>query len=329
MNTFTDIGQFRNIVKAVKQHHDYHGKDENDSPIYSHDSPYPILKFRGTVKLHGSNGSIVKFKDGHLEYQSRENVLSIDHDNCGFMLAMLNNDVIKLFEGIEFKEHCALFGEFCGGNIQKSVAITQLPKMWVIFAVKIDNIYQDMKNYTHLKMEDKRIFNIMQFPGFEIDIDFNKPEIAQNKLQELTMAVEAQCPIGKYFGVEGIGEGLVWEYINGEERYIFKVKGIKHQNSRVKTLTTVDTETIQNLRDFAEYAVTENRLNQGLDKMRELGIPLDLEHTGDYLRWVYNDVIKEEQDTIVKNQLEVKKLGGFISGKAKIFWMNYLKNLPM
>jgi hypothetical protein len=329
MNSFTDIGQFRNVVKAVKEHHDYKGKDENESPIYIHDIPYPILKFRGTAKLHGTNSAIVKFKDGHYEYESRERILSIKEDNNGFMMAMLNVDVASLFDGIKFEEHCAIFGEWCGKGIQKGMAISNLPKMWVIFAVKIDSVYQDMANYAHLKMEDKRIFNIMQFPGFEIEIDFNTPEIAQNRLQQLTLDVEAQCPIGKYFGVEGIGEGIVWEYVKDKERFIFKVKGEKHQNSKVRTLATVDVEAIQNLRDFAEYAVTENRCKQGLDKMKELGVPLVLEHTGDYLRWIYNDVIKEEQDTIVKNQLEVKKLGGFISAKAKIFWMKYLNDLPL
>jgi RNA ligase len=329
MNSFTDIGQYRNVVKAVKEHHDYKGKDEQGSPIYIHDIPYPTLKFRGTTKLHGTNSAVVKFPDGHYEYESRERVLSIKEDNAGFMLTMLNIDVAKLFEGIEFKEHCAIFGEWAGLGIQKGVAISSLPKMWVIFAVKVDSVYQDMSKYAHLKMEDKRIFNILQFPGFEIEIDFNTPEIAQNRLQQLTEAVEAQCPVGKYFGIDGVGEGIVYEYINGTDRYIFKVKGEKHQNSKVKTLTTVDTEAIKNLRDFAEYAVTDNRCSQGVDKMKELGIPLDLEHTGDYLRWIYNDVIKEEQDTIVKNQLEVKKLGSYISAKAKTYWMKYLNGIPL
>ena len=39
MKKFTEIGQFRNVVKAVKSHHDYQGKDENGDTIYSHNSP--------------------------------------------------------------------------------------------------------------------------------------------------------------------------------------------------------------------------------------------------------------------------------------------------
>ena len=53
MKSFTDIGQFREVIRSVKTHHDYHGKDENGEPIYGHLTPYPTLRFRGTVKLHG------------------------------------------------------------------------------------------------------------------------------------------------------------------------------------------------------------------------------------------------------------------------------------
>lgn len=326
MKKFTDIGQFREVIRAIKSHSDYKGEDENGSPIYRHEAPYPILKFRGTVKLHGTSSAIIKYKDGHLEYQSRERVLEIGADNCCFMLTMsgLKDEVEKLFEGIEFNESCDIYGEWAGKGVQGKVAISELPKIWVIFAVKIDGVYQDMTNYRHLKNEEKRIFNSLQFENYELDIDFNQPEIAQNKLVEYTLKVEEECPVGKHFGVTGVGEGIVWEHLNGTERYIFKVKGVKHQNSKVKKLASVDVEAVNDLKDFVEYAVTENRMQQGIDKMKELGKPMEMSTTGDYLRWVYNDVIKEEEDTIIKNGIDVKKVGSFISNKARIFWLAYL-----
>lgn len=327
MKKFTDIGQFRNVIRAVKSYHDYVGNDENGDPIYRHESPYPTLKFRGTIKLHGTNSAIVKYKDEHYEYQSRERELSIKSDNSGFMLNMLKCDVEKLFEGIKFEDHCAIYGEWAGQGIQGKTAVGTLPKMLVIFAVKIDDVYQDIANYRYLKIEEQRIFNILQFPFYELDIDFNKPEETQNKLVELTTEVERECPVGKYFGVEGIGEGIVWEHINGTQRYIFKVKGEKHQNSKVKKLTTVDVEAINTIKEFVKYAVTENRMSQGIDKMKETGIPLNIKSTGEYLRWVYNDVIKEEEDTIIENSIDPKKIGSFISNKAREYWMKYLDSL--
>ena len=323
--TFTEIDQFRSVVREVKSHWDYSGKDDNGDAIYSHKAPYPVLTFRGTVKLHGTNSSILKYKNGEYKFQSRERTLFIDDDNAGFMRNMVSKDYFKLFDGIEFNDYCAIYGEWCGQGIQKSVAITELPKMFVIFAVKIDDVYQDMAKFTHLKIEDQQIFNILQFPTFSIDIDFNQPEMSQNKLIELTDGVEKECPVGKNFGISGTGEGIVWEHV-GEHRYIFKVKGEKHQNSKVKTLTTVDTEAIENMNAFIEYAVTENRLNQGVDKMRELGLPIEPKTTGDYLRWVYNDVVKEESDTMVANNIDQKKLGAAVSAKARMFWLNYLNS---
>ena len=103
-----------------------------------------------------------------------------------------------------------------------------------------------------------------------------------------------------------------------------KVKGEKHQNSKVKTLTTVNVEEVENMREFIEYAVTENRMNQGIDKLIENHIPIEITSTGDFIKWVYNDVIKEESDTIIANKIDVKKLGAAVSTKAKPFWMNYL-----
>lgn len=327
MKSFTDIGQFRDVIRGIRSHHDYSGKDENGNAIYQHLTPYPTLKFRGTVKLHGTNSSIVKYKsDGRYEFQARERVLSFTEDNAGFMINMLKKPYQKLFDGIEFNDSCAIYGEWCGMGIQRNVAITQLSKRFVIFAVRIDDVYMKLEDFVHLKDEQNDIYNILQFPHFYLDIDFNNPELAQNQLIDLTMEVEKQCPVGLYFGVDGIGEGIVWEYIDGKNRYIFKIKGERHQNSKVKTLTTVDVEVIQGFKNFVDYAVTENRLLQGIDKMRELNIPIDIKSTSDYLRWVYNDVIKEEMDTMVANGIDPKKVGSYISSKSRIFWLNYLNS---
>ena len=332
MKKFTDIGQFKDVVRAVKSHWDYSGKDENGHPIYIHKSPYPTLKFRGTVKLHGTNSAVVKYKnkdENEYQFQARERVLYLQEDNAGFMLAMLDKPYQELFNDIEFNNSCAIYGEWCGGNIQKKVALNQLGKMFVIFAVKIDDVYQDLKNYKHLQDNENGIYNILQFPYFEIDVDFECPEVARNKIVEMTIAVEEECPVGRFFGVSGIGEGVVFESNTDFGRHIFKSKGEKHQNSKCKKLVPVDTEEVSGIREFVEYAVTENRLKQGIDKMVELGIPFEMKSTGDYLKWVYNDVIKEESDTIVANQIDVKKIGSFISAKARSYWVEYLNNIPL
>ena len=48
MKKYNSIEQFRNVIRKVKERHDYQGKDENGNAIYAHTSNYPTLKFRGS-----------------------------------------------------------------------------------------------------------------------------------------------------------------------------------------------------------------------------------------------------------------------------------------
>jgi len=88
--------------------------------------------------------------------------------------------------------------------------------MFVIFAVRV--IYKDETSTWmpigefDIHYTDERIFNIDTFPTWEIDIDFAQPQLAQNKMIEITEKVEAQCPVGAYFGVKG---ATVW-LVNGK-----------------------------------------------------------------------------------------------------------------
>jgi len=316
MKKYPSIEQFRNVIRTVKSQHDFQGKDDDGSPIYKHLSPYPTLTFKGTIKLHGTNAGIVKTKEG-ITFQSRERELTLTSDNAGFALAMSNKNLDKLFSGIRFEDYAAIYGEWCGGNIQKGVAITGLPKMFVIFGLLIDDVWCEFRD----RDNEQGIYNICQFPTYEIDIDFNNPELAQNKLIDLTIAVEEQCPVGKYFGVEGIGEGIVFTCIT-DPTLKFKSKGEKHSSSKVKVLNSVDTEEVESIKEFVEYAVTDNRLNQALEHLKSDGIELHQKNTGDFIRWVVSDIIKEENDTIINNQINIKKANGQIAFKAKTWFFN-------
>ncbi len=319
---YPSIEQFRNIVRTVRHQHDYKGKDEQGEAIFLHDSPYPTLKFKGTVKLHGTNAGIVKYADNHIEYQSRENVLSLTKDNAGFCLAMSGKDLYNLFDGVYCKEYMAVYGEWCGKDIQKGVAVSQLDKMFVVFGVKIDDQwYNDLIDSCSDNAQG--IYSINQFKTFSIDIDFNNPEYSQNQLVDYTIEVENECPIGKHFGVSGIGEGIVWTCDTNSE-YIFKTKGEKHSVSKVTTIAAVDTAMIEGINNFVDLAVTEQRLLQGISVLKENGTDVDQKATGDFLRWVVNDVVKEEGDTIIANQYDVKKVNSTVSNKARLWFLNYI-----
>lgn len=319
MKKYSSIEQFRNVIKAVQLKHDYKGKDENDNPIYRHTENYPTLKFRGTVKLHGTNAGIVKYANGAIEFQSRSRVLSLDNDNSGFMSCMSEKNIEKLFDMFNCTDYIAIYGEWCGKGIQKGVALNQLEKMFVIFGIKIDDEWVDIPETLH--DNDNGVYNIMQFPTYEIDIDFNYPERVQNDIIDMIMKVEQSCPVGKYFGVDGIGEGIVFTCID-DQTLKFKSKGEKHSVTKVKKLNSVNTEMMNSINEFVEYAVTENRLEQGVSYFNENNIEIDSKNTGQFLSWVVRDVLKEESDTIETNNLDDKSLKKAIVTKARVWFLN-------
>lgn len=329
MQKFPSIDQFRQVVREIRFHSDYAGKDENGDAIYKHTGDYPIITFKGTVKLHGTNAAIVKYKD-RIEYQSRERVLSLDADNCQFMAINSKKNLNFLFDGLEFNESIAIFGEWCGQGIQSGVGISSLPKMFVIFAISVDGEFRRVimqPNYELANSLD--IYYITQFPTYIARINFNAPELIQNELVSLTEEVEKECPVAKHFGVSGIGEGIVWTATHNDHHYIFKVKGEKHSVSKVKTLASVDVEQVESAKQFVESVVTENRLQQGVQVLKERGVELDQKATGDYLRWVIGDIAKEESDTIQENGLDIKKVNPLISNKARVWFFKYLDSLAI
>lgn len=321
MKKYESIDQFRQIIREVKSRHDFVGKNEDGTAIYQHTSDYPVLKFHGTVKLHGTNAAIVRYATGETKFQSRERELSITADNAGFLTTYGGENLDFLFKGIDFYNYAAIYGEWCGGSIQKGVSIGGLPKMFVVFGLKVDDEWLDCKLVP--TRPSLRIFNIEQFPTFDVEIDFNSPELIQNTIIEKTIAVEEECPVGSYFGVSGVGEGIVFTCVDMPDLK-FKSKGEKHSASKVKTLASVDVESVQGIKDFVEYACSENRLAQGITYLKENGLEVSQKSTGDYIKWVANDILKEESDTILANKIDFKKAGGFIAAKARAYLFNNL-----
>ena len=327
MKKFTEIGQFGQMIGNIRSSHDYHGKDENGDNIYQHQTPYPTIKFRATCKIHGTNAGIAKYKDGHYEFQSKEKQLSLEEDNAGFMSEMINKPYQKLFDGIEFNDHCVIYGEWAGKKVQGKVAIAELSKRFIIFAVRIDNIYQDMENYQHLKDNEQDIYNILQFPHWYFDIDMNHPELMQNVIIEKTLEVEDECPVANYFGVKGLGEGIVLSHIDGNTNHSFKSKGLKHSNSKVKVMRVVDNDKINALMELADKVTPSWRLDQFFTDANNLmnGGQIDRMNMGTYIKMVIADVQKEEMDVITEAGYEIKDLGKYISDIAKNFFFEQEK----
>jgi hypothetical protein len=336
MIKFPSIEQFRTVVSNVNRRYNFTGLDENGEAIYDPSMPKPVLKFKGTVKLHGTNAAVSFNAPSGMWAQSRENIITPEKDNAGFAFFAHSHEVqfMRLFHDVAVnndidmhKNTITIYGEWAGANIQKGVGICNLPKSFFIFGVKITphiETEEELKanpaywvDYSYLRNVDAKIYNIDDYPTYSIEIDFNMPQLVQNQLSELTIAVEEECPVAKAFGFSGIGEGIVWscEYQGVVHR--FKVKGELHSSSKVKTLAAVDVEKLNSIKEFVDYAVTDSRVNQAIENVFPNQEPLDVKKMGDVIRWVVNDVIKEEMDTMVENNVEPKEINKYISAKTR------------
>lgn len=81
---FPSIEQYRHIIKELSEHSQFVGKDADGKAIYDKTKPLPTINFTQTVKIHGTNGGVILFKDGTIHTQSRNRVLSPESDNNGF-----------------------------------------------------------------------------------------------------------------------------------------------------------------------------------------------------------------------------------------------------
>jgi len=334
--------QLSQVVRTIKSQAQFVGLDENGDAIYDGTLPLPTLTFTGTIKLHGTNAGVSYNYLKDIWYQSRENIITVNNDNAGFaafceknkeLLKQMILEVAKLHQIDLNTNTITMYGEWAGGNIQSGVALSQLPKRFYIFAVKVAPFDEDSHSYwiddidlEVLRDRDNEIYNIEDFDTYAVTVDFNQPELSQNKFIEITDMVEKECPIGRYFGVSGICEGVVWTAKYKDVVYRFKVKGQAHSSSKVKKTASVDLEKLNSVNEFVEYAVTENRFQQGLGIVFPDG-ELDIKKMGDIIRWVMNDVIDEETDTLVNSGLAKKDIGKALSVKVRSMFLTAFNKL--
>lgn len=319
---FPSIEQYRNAVKKVQEYIEWADIEDAD----------PIINVIGTVKLHGTNACIgYDPTTGEIWAQSRNNIITPEKDNAGFASWVHKNrdyfsEVLSVLNGVCY-ESVYIFGEWCGGNIQKNVGITGLDKMFVIFSIYIDgrlhrsecnDFADDFRQSPYIN----NVYSIYEFPTWSLDINFNKPDLWIDDLTEITQSVEDECPVAKAFGVDnGVGEGVVWTgYVKGLP-FRFKVKGAKHSSSKVKQLASVDVEKLKSIESFADYVLTDSRLNQAVDEIGGAD-NVGKGDTGHFVRWIANDVIKEESDTLSGNGLSWKEVAKTVSIRASKWFIS-------
>lgn len=337
---FPSIIQFANVKRNVQYQAQYVGTDAQGDAIFDATIPLPVILYEATVKLHGTNAGIVFVRtDAGIEFycQSREKVITPEQDNAGFAnyinsLAAPDLDIIIANFPKDWRV-VTVYGEWAGRGIQKNVAISELPKSFYPFAARLVNT-EDENEETWLDIRGwdfpDNIHNIYKFPVIKFDINFAQPERDIYEINQQVLAVENECPVAKYFGVSSVGEGLVLRPVGGEynnSKFWFKAKGEKHANSNVRKLATVDIEKFETEQAFIKNALDEERLEQGRQWLLANDKSLEQKSVGDFIRWVFCDVVKEKKSEMEVSGIKEKDLGKLLAPVCRQWFFTKLNQV--
>jgi hypothetical protein len=297
------------------------------------------VAYRGRVKLHGSNAGVVVDGD-QLIPQSRNRVLTLGEDNYGFAAFVLDpvrSEGIRELAfhmraalGLSSTQPLALFGEWIGPGLQSRVALCKLPaRQWVLFAVAVQDgehvRYFNLPSLLYSAYAGLSIFSLTDVDEYQVTIDFRSRELIESVaavIAEITSAVEQHCPWAARFGIDGIGEGLVWTPMGehaGDVELFFKSKGEQHKGvaGERKPRVLVSPQALAGVAAFVDHAVTPDRLQQGLDALREQGLAAEMRNLGTFLKWVGGDVQRECAAELEVSGLDWKSVAKAVNERAK------------
>ena len=330
------ISQFRGAIRDIKHQAQYVGQDEDDKAVYDETKELPTVTFTGTTKLHGTNASVC-YNGEELWAQSKENIITPEKDNAGFAMFVHKNEKAFGYYLSEIRnmlgaDEVVIYGEWAGKGIQKGVAVSELPKTFYMFGIKYKILSEDeyhwIQNPSDYLVPDSEnnIRSIFEFDTYTINIDFENPSEAQNKMIEWVEDIDKECPVGKALGEVGHGEGIVWTGWYKDTKHTFKTKGESHSKSRVKTLKPVYEAKEMAKITFANYACSGWRLEQAYQETFDTlnGGKGDIALTGNFMRWVISDIMKEELDVMADYDLEPKEVNKTISTVARRWLMDKL-----
>ncbi|MEM7593356.1 MAG: RNA ligase family protein [Cyanobacteria bacterium P01_A01_bin.83] len=297
----------------------------------------PTITYRAKVKLHGTNAAVQITPSGDVAAQKRSQIITSQYDNAGFATWVSHN--YDYFSRLKQKSHLTIFGEWCGNNIQRGVAISKIrQKVLAVFAIQYGAIAQGKLEIRPEKIreilpEHQDIF-VLPYYGEPVTLDFgdgDQLQTAANTINQMVEKVETLDPwVKSNFGVEGTGEGLVMYpettdivVREGYTELIFKAKGEKHRVVKSKQAAQINPEVAQSIANFVELFVTEVRLKQALEESCDN--ELDSKNIGQFLKWLSLDIQKESEAELSTSNLTWKEVYKSIANTARKWFMQKLQ----
>jgi hypothetical protein len=302
-------------------------------------APIPLV---GTVKLHGTHADVLISPDNSIVFQSRNTVgLTPAKDNQGFAAALSQNSRVLLtlrdaclarwaqlhpnhVDACSPRAPVILAGEWIGTKIQKDVAVSLLSRRFVIVSISIDREWQKDEDYADIEDAEHGVYNVLRAGVYRATLYPDDVQRTVEETQLLAEQVAAKCPFAGLFGVQGLGEGIVWKMASSSESMLevagcnvnanpalwFKTKGgmFKPTFYQPQGKTVQDGEAGEQSRREAETAAKAwcgtLRLEQAWDVLGEKGIKRDAQGLGAFLTWLQQDIIGEEKKGICSASIQ-------------------------
>lgn len=294
------------------------------------------LTYYPKMKLHGTNAGVQIHPNGDVIAQSRQRIIVPGDDNYGFARWVKDNEAF-------FSEHKSdrlftLFGEWCGPGIAKKTAINQIQdKIFAVFMLQLGDSIDDADvvvqpdRLRSLIRDHPSIYIIEWLNDYQVMVDWHDQNSLQTAVDHINKAIAQVCQcdpfVQKIWGIEGIGEGLVYYPIEADKRkmladLMFKAKGEEHKATGSKKAAQIAPDVLESIEEFVSYFVTVPRLEQGLMEVCQ-GNP-DIKSIGSFLAWVGRDIEKESKLELAESGLEWKQVNKFVAIAAKNWFIDRL-----
>lgn len=299
---------------------------------------HPVVQYRAKVKLHGTNAGVQILPDGEVLAQGRNRILKPGDGNFGFYewVESKKDYFRSLGNRQPIGQHMIIYGEWCGKGVQRGAAISQVGrKLFAVFAVQqmrgedeplMTGDPNVIGEYLDCGDHDDLFVLPWHWGKYPVEVDYGNRDDLQVKadlISDAVNAVEKNDPwVSQMFGVDGVGEGLVlypdhtgWVPQGHITNLMFKAKGEKHKVVKQKRPVQIDPEKAASAREFVDMVLPEPRLEQGLQEA--CGRTADMKMTGQFLKWIGQDVKKECQDELAASSLEWKDVSKLLANRAR------------
>jgi hypothetical protein len=339
-NAWPSIESFHRVVKDNQ-----FALDDTEFGLVGKDR----VVYKPKVKLHGTNAAIQIGPNGEVSAQSRSQMISVGNDNAGFA-GWVEENADTWAKNAHPMATQTIYGEWCGQGIQKGTALNSIGhKIFAIFAIQAGSsddddsmVAVDPIEIAHALLHRPEHTHILPWYSWaSYAVDFKGDLEHPVELFNAQVADVEECDpwVKKEFGVEGIGEGLVYFPIslcndrgtaisrNDLAKYMFKAKGEKHKVVKNKKAVEVDPEVANSVQAFVDQVVTEGRLDQAVTE--GANGEYDNRQIGPFIAWISKDIKKDVDSGEVELPagVEWKLVAKAATTQARLWYMEKAKEL--